>query len=197
LETKVLARHTSRVVTPASFFGVVYAVFFKDFSGYGYRGVYWVADDGNHGIRAELGTSLNKCLNNGCICVKEIITSHSRFTRYTCGDDYNISPLQSLLQPLIRPHRPLHRTRQPSQRTALRWDMAQIRSHAGSTDDIITAQFVDLRREFAEEREGLADPAGGSEDGYLGVCGGGGVDGAGGGAEGCDCFGGEAVEHHG
>lgn len=75
--------------------------------------------------------------------------------------------------------------------------MAQIRSHAGSTDDIITAQFVDLRREFAEEREGLADSAGGSEDGYLGVCGGGGVDGAGGGAEGCDCFGGEAVEHHG
>lgn len=110
---------------------------------------------------------------------------------------HSLSTLQRILQPLIRTHGPFHGTRQSSQRPTLGRDVTQIGSHAGSTHDIVTAQFIHFGGEFAQEREGLADATRGSEDGYLGFGWGARVDGAEGGAEGGDGFGGEAVEHHG
>ena len=79
--------------------------------------------------------------------------------------------------------------------------MTQIGSHARSSDDIVTGEGGYFGGKFAEEGEGLADASGGSEDGHFGGGGGGCGEarferGAAGGAEGGECFGGEAIDDH-
>jgi hypothetical protein len=43
----------------------------------------------------------------------------------------------------------------------------QVCSHAGGIDDIVEIKLVDEGADFAEQREGLANAAGGSKDDWM------------------------------
>ena len=59
--------------------------------------------------------------------------------------------------------------------------MTQIRRDAGSSDDIVAGELVNLGTELAKHGKRLADATSGTKDGYLGRGGGGGGEGPGGG----------------
>lgn len=75
----------------ADLLGVVDALGLEDLGGDGDGGVDRVGNYGEDGVRAVLGTSLDEGLDDGSVCVEEIVTGHSGLAGDTGRDDDNVS----------------------------------------------------------------------------------------------------------
>ena len=107
------------------------------------------------------------------IGVEQIIARHARLTGDTGRNHNDIGTGQSLAEALIGPRRPRALAGKVAGGFGIGGDVAQIRRDAGSSDDIVAGELVNLGTELAKHGKRLADATSGAEDGYLGRGGGG------------------------
>ena len=115
------------------------------------------------------------------IGVEQIIARHARLTGDTGRNHNDVGTGQSLAEALIGPRRPRALAGKVAGGFGIGGDVAQIRRDAGSSDDIVAGELVNLGTELAKHGKRLADATSGTEDGNLGRGGGGGGEGPGGG----------------
>ena len=114
------------------------------------------------------------------IGVEKIITGHARLAGNTGGDNNDVGTSEGLAEALIGPRRPSALAGKMAGGFGVGGDVAQIGGNSRSSNYVIAGEFVDLGTELAKHGKGLADSAGGAEDGDLGRGYGGGREGAGG-----------------
>jgi hypothetical protein len=156
----------------------------------------------DHRIRTEPRASFHEGLDDPRVGVEQVIPRHPGLPRHPGGDHHHVGARECLLESGVPPHREGNRTRQRSRDRRAGRNVGQVRGDAGRADDVVARQLGYLRRELAQEGQGLADPAGGAEDCHLrlgGGCGGEreGVSSHRCASEGAGCgVGGEAIEDH-
>ena len=151
----------------------------------------------NHRIGTKLSTSLHKRLYDSSIRIEQIIPRHAWLSWHTSGYHHHIRTGKGLGQPIIAPWRPRHWRWQRAGNAGPCGDVRQVRGNSWCAHNIVAGEFGNLRRELAEEGEGLANATRRAEDGHLGFGDGSGgeaavdVDGA------ADGLGGESIHDHG
>lgn len=140
--------------------GVVDTGLLEDLGADGDGRVDGVGDDEEVSVGGVLGSGLGEIADDGGVGVEEIVTGHAGLAGDTSGDEDNLGVLQGTGEALGGSVIALD--------GGLGVDVGDIGTDTGGATDVVEGQLSDAGVELEEEGEGLADTAGGTEDGDLG-----------------------------
>ena len=138
--------------------GVVYTVLLQGLGEDGHGGVNRVTDDQEHSIRAGLGTSLGKALDNTGIGVEQIVSGHSRLSGDSGRNHNDLATVQSVTN--------LFHTDMASNLSGSA-AVRDIGGNTGSSHNIEKGKLSDSVVELEEKGQGLTNSTGSTHNSHL------------------------------
>mmetsp|Transcript_2467 Transcript_2467/g.9634 ORF Transcript_2467/g.9634 Transcript_2467/m.9634 type:complete len:389 (-) Transcript_2467:19-1185(-) len=158
LGVKRLRAHDVQRGDAEELLGVVHASFLEHLRGDGHGGVHRVGDHVDHRLGAVRRDRVRQTGDNARVDLEQIVAGHAGLAGYARGDDHDVAILQRGAQ-LGVAGEALH----------LRGgvDVRDVRGDAGGAGDVVQGKLRDQGVHLHEQAAGLADTAGGAQDGDL------------------------------
>ena len=157
----VKGSHTTKL------FGIKDALLLEDLGGNWDGRVDWVGNNGQDGIGAKFGTSLDKSLDNTGVCAEKIVTGHTRLARNSGRNDNHIGSGQAGLKTGIVGWRPSSGRWKASRDGGVARNVRQIGGDTRGSDNIIQRKLGNLRRELEKQTQRLTDASVGTQNGNF------------------------------